>query len=127
MLLLLGGVFLYIFSGFAIDRSKKYIKTIKNDIKIDAVNPQAAADNPAPFQRDRVFFRFRGRRRLAADAAVGRRPPPAANIGGIAAHCCGIFSCTNPRIGRWGWVWWRNCISSYSTSYYGFSVFFDVF
>ena len=42
---LLGGVFLYIFSGFAIDRSKKYIKTIKNDMKIGAVDPQAAADN----------------------------------------------------------------------------------
>ena len=40
--------FLYIFSGFAIDRSKKYIKTIKNHKKIDAVDPQAAADNPPP-------------------------------------------------------------------------------
>ena len=40
--------FLYIFSGFAIDRSKKCIKTIKNYIKIDAVDPQAAADNPPP-------------------------------------------------------------------------------
>ena len=39
-----GGIF-YIFSGFAIDRSKKYIKTIKNYIKIDAVDTQAAADN----------------------------------------------------------------------------------
>ena len=38
--------FSYVFSGFAIDRSKKYIKTIKNDIKIDAVDPWAAADNP---------------------------------------------------------------------------------
>ena len=34
-----GGYLLYIFSGFAIDRSKKYIKTIKNYINIDAVNP----------------------------------------------------------------------------------------
>ena len=34
-----GGVFLYIFSGFAIDRSKKYIKVIKNYMKIDAVDP----------------------------------------------------------------------------------------
>ena len=42
-----GGIFLY-FSGFAIDRLKKYIKTIKNHMKIDAVNPQAAADNPPP-------------------------------------------------------------------------------
>ena len=41
-----GGYFLYIFSGFAIDRSKKYIKTIKIYMKIDAVDPQAAADNP---------------------------------------------------------------------------------
>ena len=41
-----GGYFLYFFSGFAIDRSKKYIKTIKNYMKIDAVDPQAAADNP---------------------------------------------------------------------------------
>ena len=41
-----GGYFLYIFSGFAIDRSKKYIKTIKFDSKIDAVDPRAAADNP---------------------------------------------------------------------------------
>ena len=38
--------FLYIFSGFAIDRSKKYIKVIKIYIKFDAVDPQAAADNP---------------------------------------------------------------------------------
>ena len=45
-LMLLGGYFLYIFSGFAIDRSKKYIKIIKNHMKIDAVDPQAAADNP---------------------------------------------------------------------------------
>ena len=36
--------------------------------------------------------------RPAADAAVGRRRPPAANIGGIAAHCCGFFSCTNPPV-----------------------------
>ena len=49
VLLLLGGVyFLYIFSGFAIDRSKKYIKTINNHMKIDAVDPQAAADNCPP-------------------------------------------------------------------------------
>ena len=49
VLLLLGGVFLYIFSGVAIDRSKKDIKTIKNHMKIDAVAPQAAADNlPLP-------------------------------------------------------------------------------
>ena len=34
-----GGYFLYIFSGFAIDRSKKYIKTIKNHMKIDGVDP----------------------------------------------------------------------------------------
>ena len=45
---LLGGVFLYIFSGFAIDRSKKYIKTIKDYIKADAVDPQAATDKPPP-------------------------------------------------------------------------------
>ena len=38
--------FSYIFTGFAIDRSKKYIKIIKIDRKIDAVDPQAAADNP---------------------------------------------------------------------------------
>ena len=43
-----GRHFLYIFSGFAIDRSKKYIKNIKNYMKIDAVNPQAGADNPPP-------------------------------------------------------------------------------
>ena len=47
----LGGHFLCIFSDFAIDRSKKYIKTIKNYIKIDAVNPQAAADTPPPTPR----------------------------------------------------------------------------
>ena len=41
-------VFLVFFSGFANDRSKKYIKTIRNYIKIDAVDPQAAADNPPP-------------------------------------------------------------------------------
>ena len=34
------------FSGFAIDRSKKYMKTIKIDVKIDAVDPWAAADSP---------------------------------------------------------------------------------
>ena len=34
-----GGYFLYIFSGFAIDRSKKYIKTFEIYIKIDAVDP----------------------------------------------------------------------------------------
>ena len=34
-----GRAFLYIFSGFAIDRSKKYIKTTKIYIKIDAVDP----------------------------------------------------------------------------------------
>ena len=34
-----GGYLLYIFSGFAINRLKKYIKTIKNYIKIDAVDP----------------------------------------------------------------------------------------
>ena len=43
-----GGYFLYIFLGFAIDRSKKYIKVINNYIKIDAVDPQAAADNCPP-------------------------------------------------------------------------------
>ena len=48
VLLLLGGYFLDIFSGFAIDRSKKYIKTIKKHMKIDAVDPWAAADNPPP-------------------------------------------------------------------------------
>ena len=36
------------FTGFATDRSKKYIKTIKIYIKIEAVDPQAAADNPPP-------------------------------------------------------------------------------
>ena len=40
--------FLYIFPGFAIDRSKKYIKTIKNHMKIDTVDPWAAADNHPP-------------------------------------------------------------------------------
>ena len=43
-----GRYFLYIFSGFAIDRSKKYIKTTKIDRKIDAVDLQAAADNRPP-------------------------------------------------------------------------------
>ena len=38
----------HFFSGFAIDRSKEYIKIIENDMKIDAVDPQAAADNPPP-------------------------------------------------------------------------------
>ena len=46
--LLRGGYFFIYFSGFAIDRSKKYIKTIENHMKIDAVNPQAAADTPPP-------------------------------------------------------------------------------
>ena len=48
LLLLGGGIFYISFAGFAIDRSKKYIKTIKIDRKIDAVDPQAAADNPPP-------------------------------------------------------------------------------
>ena len=43
-----GGYFLYIFSGFAIDRSKKYMKTIESYIKIDAMDPQSAADNHPP-------------------------------------------------------------------------------
>ena len=43
-----GGIFYIFCSGFAIDRSKKYIKTIKNYVKIDAVDPQAAADNHPP-------------------------------------------------------------------------------
>ena len=44
-----GGIFYIFFSGFAIDRSKKYIKTINIYIKTDAVDPQAAADNhPSP-------------------------------------------------------------------------------
>ena len=34
-----GKVFVDIFSGFAIDRSKKYIKTIENYVKINAVDP----------------------------------------------------------------------------------------
>ena len=36
---LLGGVFFIYFSGFAIDRSKKYIKVSKNYMKIDDVDP----------------------------------------------------------------------------------------
>ena len=45
------------FSGFAIDRSKKYIKTMKSDRKIDAVDPQAAADNlpPTPGHNGQVY------------------------------------------------------------------------
>ena len=42
------GIFYNFFSGFAIDRSKKYMKAIENYIKIDAVDPQAAADNHPP-------------------------------------------------------------------------------
>ena len=34
-----GGYFSYISLGFAIDRSKKYIKVIENYMKIDAVDP----------------------------------------------------------------------------------------
>ena len=48
LVLLEGGYVLYMFSGFAIDRSKKYINIFKIDRKIDAVDPQAAADNPPP-------------------------------------------------------------------------------
>ena len=47
-LMLLGGGIFSIFLGFAIDRSKKYIKTIKHHMKIDAVDPQAAANNHPP-------------------------------------------------------------------------------
>ena len=51
--------FLYIFSGFAIDRSKKYIKTIKNYIKIDAVDPFTSTETKqhrffGPLKRARV-------------------------------------------------------------------------
>ena len=35
-------------SGFAIDRSNKYIKIIEIYMKIDADDPQAAADKPPP-------------------------------------------------------------------------------
>ena len=45
-LVLLLLLFFYQFSGFAIDRSKKSIKTIKHYIKIDAVDPWADADIP---------------------------------------------------------------------------------
>ena len=55
MLLLFFEDILYIFTGFAIDRSKKYMKTIKIDMKIDAVDPQAAADNP-PQPREQCRF-----------------------------------------------------------------------
>ena len=52
-----GGYFLISFSGFAIDRSKKYVKTIRNHIKFDAVDPQAAADNhpPPPGHNGQVY------------------------------------------------------------------------
>ena len=43
-----GSIFYIFFAGFAIDRSKKYIKTIKNPMNIDAVDPWAAADNHPP-------------------------------------------------------------------------------
>ena len=43
-----GKSFLCIFLRFAIDRSKKYIKTVEIYIKIDAVDPWAAADNRPP-------------------------------------------------------------------------------
>ena len=43
-----GDIFYIFFAGFAIDRSKKYMKTIKNQMKIDAVDPQEAADNHHP-------------------------------------------------------------------------------
>ena len=43
-----GSIFYIFFSGFAIDRSKKYVKVIKNHIKLDALDPQAAADNHPP-------------------------------------------------------------------------------
>ena len=33
-------------AGYATEASKKYIKVIKNPMKIDAVDPWAAADNP---------------------------------------------------------------------------------
>ena len=38
-LALLGEVFFIYFFGFAIDRSKKYIKVMKSYFKIDAVDP----------------------------------------------------------------------------------------
>ena len=44
-------VFFEVLPPFAIDRSKKYIKTTKNYMKIDAIDPQAAADNAPPTPR----------------------------------------------------------------------------
>ena len=58
VLLLLGGIFNIFLSGFAIDRSKKYIKTIKIYIKIDAVNHQAAADNHPPPPGQKHYIKF---------------------------------------------------------------------
>ena len=46
-----------IFSGFAIDQLKKYRKAIKNDIKVDAVDPrqlQTTAPHP-PVTMDRCL------------------------------------------------------------------------
>ena len=56
------------FFRFAIDRSKKYIKTIEFYIKIDAVDPQAAADNhpPLPVTMVRCMAPYDVRRPLKA-------------------------------------------------------------
>ena len=61
-----GGIFYTFFLGFAIDRSKKYIKVIKIYVKIDAVDPWAAADPP---------------RSQWLGVCTPRLPPPAAEAG----------------------------------------------
>ena len=77
-----------------------------------------------------IIIRCSGRRRPAADAAVGRRRPPAANIGGIAAHCCN-FSCTNPPVWPVGVV--VVAVTAFLVFihhiivFHGFSLFLDVF
>ena len=73
--------------------------------------------------RGSCFFRFCGRR-LAADAAVGRRPP-------AAAHCCDFFSCTTPLVWPVGGV--VVAVTAFLVFihhiivFHGFSLFFDVF
>ena len=53
------------------------------------------------------------------------------NIGGIAAHCCGIFSCTNPPVWPVGGV--VVAVTAFLVFihhiivFHGFSLFFDVF
>ena len=85
-----------------------------------------------PFKRDCVFSGFAASGGPSGRLAEGRRRrPPAANIGGVAAHCCGIFSCTNRPVWPVGGV--VVAVTAFLVFihhiivFHGFSLFFIVF